>query len=371
MKPASANEISVAPFSVHSDLGMLLPLYLCERAAERAMVLATLIDTRGSTYRKPGAQLLLADNGVYAGLLSGGCLEGDLCEHAQGVRTSNTARIVEYNLNHPDDTLFGLDAGCAGSLRILLQPISAHNQWQPLAYLAHCWQQYRYQPIALMTHSEDPQWPLGTVIFAAGEAITPQGIRHSMPWSVTTALSHPAQRGGLQPLSAATQAFVLHTVLPPKLLILGAGDDAQLLAANAHLLGWQITVIDHRAALISAERFTQAHRICLRPEQLNAQSLDDYAAAVIMSHQLTADAHYLRALAHTHIPYIGLLGPAARRQRLFDELGEQMALLWPRLHAPVGLDLGAATPPAIALSIIAQIQQTLSTPPFVKAENHH
>jgi xanthine/CO dehydrogenase XdhC/CoxF family maturation factor len=110
----------------------LLPLYDRARLSNEPLVLATVIRTGGSTYAKPGAQMLIASDGEYAGLLSGGCLEGDLREHARKVAATGKGRIVSYDLRTSTDQLFGLGAGCEGAMDILLSRVSAPEHWQPL-----------------------------------------------------------------------------------------------------------------------------------------------------------------------------------------------------------------------------------------------
>src|SRR6187401_1236586 len=121
------------------SLHRLLPLYDRALLVHEPLVLATVIKTGGSTYAKPGAQMLIAANGEYAGLLSGGCLEGDLREHAREVAASGTGRIVSYDLRTSTDQLFGLGAGCEGAMDELLTRVSAVDGWQPLPYLAEAW----------------------------------------------------------------------------------------------------------------------------------------------------------------------------------------------------------------------------------------
>ena len=115
------------------SLHRLLPLFDRARLSDEPLVLATVIRTGGSTYAKPGAQMLIAGDGEYAGLLSGGCLEGDLREHARDVAATGTARIVSYDLRSTTDQLFGLGAGCEGAMDVLLTRVAAHDDWQPLA----------------------------------------------------------------------------------------------------------------------------------------------------------------------------------------------------------------------------------------------
>jgi xanthine/CO dehydrogenase XdhC/CoxF family maturation factor len=147
--------------------------------------------------------------------------------------------------------------------------------------------------------------------------------------------------------------------------VLGAGPDAGPVVEIATLLGWRITVADHRAAYLDRTRFADGTELVeLRPERLAYElSLGDFDAAVVMSHHLVSDAQYLRALAAAAVPYVGLLGPAARRSRLLAELGRDADRLGDRLFGPVGLDIGARTPEAIAVAIVAEIQAFLAGRP--------
>ncbi|MFO0510693.1 MAG: XdhC family protein, partial [Gammaproteobacteria bacterium] len=155
--------------------------------------------------------------------------------------------------------------------------------------------------------------------------------------------------------------FTLTATRVPTLLLCGAGPDAEPVQRIATLLGWQVTVVDHRPAYIDAARFPGAVRVMQveLDDPGAAIALDGFDAAVVMSHHLIADGRHLAALARSRVPYVGLLGPAARRERLIAELGPAAGTLRPRLRAPVGLDLGGRTPEDIALSIVAEIQAAL------------
>jgi xanthine/CO dehydrogenase XdhC/CoxF family maturation factor len=149
--------------------------------------------------------------------------------------------------------------------------------------------------------------------------------------------------------------------LPVRLLVLGGGPDAVPLVRIARELGWYVTVVDHRRAYV--ERMASAgvdQALETNPAALDANlDPDDFDAAIIMSHHLQSDRAYLRALATSAVPYIGLLGPRARRERLLADLGPNAAALAPRIYGPVGLDLGADTPQGIALAVVAEIHAVL------------
>ena len=149
---------------------------------------------------------------------------------------------------------------------------------------------------------------------------------------------------------------------PLPMLVLGAGPDAQPVVNLASQLGWSVTVVDHRSHYAQAESFPGATAVLnggpgTTDAMLNGRT--QFSAAVVMSHHFTSDLAYLRALARSEVPYIGLLGPIVRRERLLAALGTDANRLGSRLHAPVGLDLGADTPEAIALSIVAEIHSVV------------
>jgi xanthine/CO dehydrogenase XdhC/CoxF family maturation factor len=315
-------------------LHRLLPLYDRARAANEPLVLATVIRTGGSTYAKPGAQMLIASDGEYAGLLSGGCLEGDLREYAREVAASGRARIVSYDLRSTTDQLFGLGAGCEGAMDILLARVDAQRHWQPLADMAWSFRAARRQHFAHVTASVDPALPLGFA-FAVDAAMPP---------------SPPG-----------VELFVAAVTPPPHLLLLGGGPDARPVATLAAFLGWRTTVVDHRAAYLQPDRFAAETRLIeAQPDRLaDAVALAEYSAAIVMSHHFESDLHYLCALSTSPVPYVGLLGPAARREKLLGDLGEQAVTLHGRLRAPVGLDIGGRTPESIALSIIGEVHAAL------------
>lgn len=148
---------------------------------------------------------------------------------------------------------------------------------------------------------------------------------------------------------------------PPHVLLLGAGRDAVPVARLVDGLGWRCSLVDHRPAYIENPEFPEGCKKFCAPADELATSIDLSLidCAIVMSHHLSSDRAYLRALATTSITYLGLLGPPARKQRLLSEIGEQGATLSGRLHGPAGLRLGGRGPELIALAIVAHMQQVL------------
>jgi xanthine/CO dehydrogenase XdhC/CoxF family maturation factor len=318
------------------SLHRLLPLFERARAAREPLVLATVIRTAGSTYAKAGTHMLIANDGEYAGLLSGGCLEGDLREHAIEVAASGAGRIVSYDLRSTTDQLFGLGAGCEGAMDILLTRVAEDREWQPLAAMAECFRASREQRFAFVIASTVPAYPLGDAFVVAAD-------------------------DPVAPLAPGVELFVAVVAPSPNLLLLGGGPDARPVAELAAFLGWRVTVVEHRAAYLVADRFPPATRVIeARAPDLAAKiQFREYSAAIVMGHHVESDLHYLRALAHSRIPYVGLLGPVARREKLLADLGADAVLLAGRLRAPVGLDIGGRTAESIALSMVSEVHAAL------------
>ena len=303
-----------------------------ETAAGHRLVATFVIATEGSTYRKPGALMLLSSSGARCGLLSGGCLEGDLHEHAQRLLAGDD-RVLErhYDGRGSDDPVWGLGLGCEGAMRILLWRLDAGSSLTLLrGWLSAA---IRREPALL------------EIDLASGDADGASSVGVLPPGRATL-------RDG---------SFAVAAARAPALLLCGAGPDAEPVVRMASQVGWQVTVVDHRPAYVEAARFQDAVRIVTvdAADPGAVVALDGFDAAVVMSHNLVADGRYLAALAISAIPYVGLLGPAARRERLYAELGSLAEALRPRLRAPVGLDLGGASPEAIALSIVAELQASL------------
>ena len=287
-----------------------------ERASGRACVLATLVRTDGSTYRKPGARVLFTREGHAAGLLSGGCLEGDLAEHARAVMANGIARLAVYDMRSPDDIVFGLGLGCEGRLEIWLE---------------------RLEPGVRSVFEAQPDAPCDI---------------------------HWTDEHGAPHLStfAAPSAW--------NVAIVGANADAAPVCALFAFMGWRVSLFDRRPGVLEAFRAPAAIERRTFPSggavpEALAREAD---AVVLMNHHFETDAACLAAiasgLAHARLGatlrYIGLLGPARRRERILEIVPEARALFPSMLRAPAGLDVGADAPEAIALSLAAEIQAVLA-----------
>jgi xanthine/CO dehydrogenase XdhC/CoxF family maturation factor len=332
------------------------------------MVLASVYETEGSTYSKAGAQMLINGSGDFQGMLSGGCLEGDLAERARAVIESGQAQTVSYDLGQDgDDELWGLGVGCDGLMRIFLMPLTAANNYQPFAAISGVLSGDVREVLAMAMEFCDDDVNAGMSLVTCGDNVAWTDIPDPvLPWlldqSRSIRNSGRTRFSGSQAGDASKR--ILFTVLdpPPRILILGGGLDAQPVVRFASELGWRVTVQDHRPAYIEKGDFAAADRVLsLPPEELAGQvELENYAAAVVMSHHLTTDRYYLRLLAGTAMRYVGLLGPPHRRERLLQEIGAEGQSLHGRLRGPAGLDIGGSGPASIALSIVAEMHAALN-----------
>lgn len=299
------------------------------REASARAVLIVVVATQGSTYRKPGA-LLLRGGDAAVGWLSGGCLEAELDLVAAEAMREGRARVHGFNTNGDDDLLFGSASGCRGAITLLLLPLSGdHALAQALRAQAHS-----ARPLQLELRGDGS----GSAVLAA----------QCWSWPASAATAKP-------------QSWSLCIAPSPRLLLCGVGPEAAPLIRHARELGWIVHAIEHRGRW--SEHARAADALHATPPEPAWQTLDPapYAAALVMGHHYGQDLAHLRRLARSDIGYVGLLGPPARRDALLGELGEELvALLRPRLHAPVGLRLGGEGPQAIALAIAADLQRHLA-----------
>ena len=297
--------------------------------------LVTLVRVEGSSYRRPGARLLLTSAGTRLGSISGGCLEDDVLARAKAVLASGRADTVVYDTTSENDLLWGVGLGCHGIVRVLIEHVPPNPTWA--AVLAENFAARRSTVLAV-THRAANETQLGT------------------------RLALESVRSG-----ASDPDVFLDTIAPPvRLVIFGAGDDAQPLARLAHELGWLVTIADSRPAYATAQRFPCAEGVVAAPvdELRDRTAIAADTLVVVMTHHYLHDVPLLRALLPLPLAYLGLLGPRKRAERILDDLAREGLATTPaqraRLHAPVGLDLGADSPEQVALAIVAEMQAVLA-----------
>ncbi len=319
-----------------------------------AAVLVTLVRAEGSSYRQPGARLLLAADGEYAGTISGGCLETEVLRKASWL-VRDGARVEHYSTMFDDTAEIPFGLGCGGAVDLLLEPV---NTSECLALMSALEAAVAGVEVTVLTWLPRQHKRLMRALLSAeGDFIF-----------ASEALTEPelvdARKGVLREgwiKTSPEHIFVERIAAPQKLFILGAGDDAKPLVSIAALLGWDVSVMDGRAQLARAERFPEAARVAVvspfSPEVLAIRPDD---AVVLMTHSYEQDRELLAALLPLNPRYLGLLGARHRSSLLVSEvaakLGRTVAQCCEQIYAPVGLDLGGDGPEAIALAVISEAQ---------------
>lgn len=310
-------------------------------------VLATVVHTSGSTYRKAGARMLLSDERRLAGSISGGCLEGDLISTGWDL-SAEGPKLVTYDATSDDDIVWGFGVGCNGVVEVLVERVTADSDILRALALS-----LENDEMVVVVTSLDREVGVGRRWFVTADCDCemPEGLERA-------AREMLGVRGQAVNEIEGVRYYLESHLAPRRLLIFGAGHDAPPLASLAHFLGWKVTVVDHREAYAKADRFPEnASTILVAADKVgDAVQVRKSDAAVVMSHHYLNDRAVLHFLLGTEASYIGVLGPSKRTERMLAELG---AVRDHRLHAPIGLDIGAEGPHEIALATMAEIQAFL------------
>lgn len=307
-----------------------------EQRDELQWVLATIIATDGSSYRKSGAMMMINSMGQYYGMLSGGCLESDIMRQARRCWEDSTNRIIQYDMREEEDLAWQLGIGCGGLVRILLQPVNKNNQYLCLTELKNALQKRIRCEYKQKINETSPVNTLSTNVDENVRGCSQQTIDNEL-WLVQC-LAPPAH-----------------------IAIFGGGADAQPLVSFADTLGWQVTLIDSRASYARESKFPTVTNIVREHLQSLTQQpwLQQIDAAILMNHNVEMDADSLRVVGTSGAKYIGILGPEHRTKRVFTQAQMSPADLSVVLANPVGMRLGGELPESIALSIISEIHAFL------------
>jgi xanthine dehydrogenase accessory factor len=337
--------------------------------------LATVVRVEGSAYRRPGVRMFITETGQTTGLLSGGCLEPDVCERAEQVMRTGEAVVVSYDTTSDDDIVWGLGLGCKGVVQVLIEPTRDFRLDGLMQLLEESLESRRRGAVATVIHQEGETkirigtrqllYPDDTTLsdLLPGEGVIGPSVvddlRAAVQNGVSTIKNYQVGAANIE---------VFHEIVEPQvpLVIFGAGDDAFPLVTFARILGWHTTVVDTRARSRSVERFAEADAVLLcGPEEVSDRvPLTESSVVVLMTHNYLHDLELLKTLLKRRVSYVGCLGPKRRAERLLLELAggtiaSAIADLG-QLHAPAGLDIGAETPSEIALSIIGEITAVLA-----------
>ena len=295
-------------------------------------VLATIVKTVGSSYRRAGAHMLIFPNGETVGSISGGCLEQDVIANAKKVRASGKAILLSYDTTPEEDVLFGVGLGCKGVIEIWLEPLSSAET------MLDFWEQ----------------------LFRAGDSGVVATTFRGEGAGQREFFADAAFAQSTTKEESGSEIFCELIQPPVRLYIFGAGYDAIPLAKFAKELGYFVMVVDRRPAYANRERFPFADVVLVKAAaDVPELGVTKRTAAVVMSHHYVSDRDYLRALLPLPLEYLGLMGPRRRAETMLKEIREEGLIvgdeLLRKLHNPIGLDIGAEGPEQIALAILSEI----------------
>ena len=338
--------------------------------------LAAVVHLNGSSYRRPGARMLVTEDGELTGAISGGCLEGDALHKAMLVLSQQQSKLVTYDTSDEDDATIGIQLGCAGIIQVLFEPINPNDVNNPIQLLRKAIA-LRQKSVLLTIYSlEDKrnEQP-GTCLLmeengnTTGEIPYPEfqdaimnDVRHAMDQQLSAFKNYADEH-------LSFTAFIEFLQPPISLVVIGAGNDAIPMTQIADTLGWEVRVVDGRSSHAKPERFVNACQVLVsKPEKMLDQiPVDDRTVFVAMTHNYNYDLAMLKALLQRRVKYIGMLGPRKKLDRMLEEIEEAGIHLdeaqLNTIYGPVGLEIGAETPEEIALSIIAEIKAVLSGKP--------
>lgn len=351
------------------EITQIIQAYAAAGAQHKKAVLATVVHIEGSSYRGPGARMLITQDGMLTGAISGGCLEGDVLRKALLVMVEEKPLLITYDTSGDDDAVIGVTLGCNGIIRILLEPVPAGGENNAVSLLQAAAAQRRPAVIATFFCMEGPKDPQqGTRLVYTGDGLL-KGDTTASP-AAGKILSDVQQvlvagASGFIQYEQGVTCFLEYLAPAPALIIAGAGNDVLPLAGMAGILGWEVTILDGRPAYANEARFPSCQVMVTPAEDaLHKVRPDQWTAVVLMSHNYTYDKALLKQAVTSPAAYIGILGPQKKRERLLQELREEglhlSAAQLDRVSGPTGLDLGAETPEEIALSILAEIKATFA-----------
>jgi xanthine dehydrogenase accessory factor len=332
--------------------------------SQRKAALATVVRVHGSSYRSPGARMLITDDGRWTGSISGGCLEGDALRKARQVMNNRKAISVTYDTREESNQNLGISLGCNGVIDVLIEPVSPQDEKNPIKL---------FEKFTNASESLAIATAFSSSMIAEKCVINQLAVMNGSPFSkeITTDLNHlfstkKSEVRGYFVNGEEVEIFLEFIQPTISLLIFGGGFDARPVSQLAKSLGWNVQVTDECVAHIAPVFFPEADKLSLCQREFVDRdfNITPYTACVLMSHNYEYDRDVLRKLIKTETPYIGILGPRKRFDKMQEEFLKEGVNLTEndhnRIHSPIGLDIGAEAPDEISVSIIAEIQAKFS-----------
>lgn len=354
------------------EIKEIIAAYDVARKAGKKTALATVVHVEGSSYRRPGARMLVTEDGQMTGAISGGCLEGDALRKARLVINQHKSLLVTYDTMDDDDAKLGVGLGCNGIIHILIEPINPDNPDNPIQKLKTLLDKRQNAVLATIFCLSDrhaPQPGTGVLVKESGEALGKFNVGIAETLLLAEAqkvLQEKASRVKEYTTAEQNLTVFLEFLQPPvSLVIIGAGNDVLPLVQLAGILGWETTVVDGRPNLATSTRFPGATRVLVaKPNQVLPQlKVDSQTAIVLMTHNYNYDMALLKELIQKQVSYIGVLGPKKKMEMMLDNLKASNIPVTStdNIYGPLGLDIGAETSEEIALSVLAEIKAVLNS----------
>ena len=336
------------------------------------VALASVVHLDGSSYRRPGARMLVTDEGEMTGAISGGCLEGDALRKAMHAISQGNNRLVTYDTTDEDDMSIGIQLGCAGVIQVLFEPVDVNQPDNPIELIrkAHAVRQASVLVTLFDLSTRHGVQPGPCLLMESDGRLTGDipvaYLRDEIIGEMTVVMQQKRSVfKEYRSAAGAITAFIEYLRPPVSLVVVGAGNDAIPMMQFAENLGWDVRIVDGRNTHARPERFVAACQVLVsKPEAVLDQiPIDERTVFVMMTHNYNYDKAMLKALLQTEVPYIGMLGPKKKLLRMLDDLKQDGFIpndaMMSRVFGPSGLEIDAETPEEIALSIIAEIQAVL------------
>ncbi len=331
--------------------------------------LASVVHLDGSSYRRPGARMLINDEGMLTGAISGGCLEGDALRKALLVIAQQYSKLVTYDTTDEEDVSVGVQLGCAGIIQVLFEPIDVNAKINPIKLLQKAIARRQKSVLVTLFSTEEKNKPqvgtcllleedntiTGDIPFASIKELVMNDVMLAMKTQTSSFKKYISEEQSIT-------AFIEFLQPPISLVVVGAGNDAIPLVNIADMIGWEARVVDGRNTHAKRKRFASACQVLVsKPEHVLEQiPIDELTVFVLLTHNYNYDLAMLKVLLERNVTYIGLLGPKKKLNSMLDELKKQGMKITNKqlnsIYSPVGLEIGAETAEEIALSIISEIK---------------
>ncbi len=331
--------------------------------------LVSVVHLDGSSYRRPGARMLINDEGMLTGAISGGCMEGDALRKALLVIAQQNSKLVTYDTTDEEDVSVGVQLGCAGIIQVLFEPINVKSTINPINLLQKAIAKRQKSVLVTLFSTEEKNKPqigtcllleedntiTGTIPLASIKEPLMSDVIHAMKTQTSSFKKYISE-------GQAITAFIEFLQPPISLVVVGAGNDAIPLVNMADMIGWEARVVDGRNTHAKPERFASACQVLVsKPENVLEQiTIDEQTVFVLLTHNYNYDLAMLKVLLERNVTYIGLLGPKKKLKSMLDELKDTGMEITEKqlnsIYSPVGLEIGAETAEEIALSIISEIK---------------